>query len=188
MSTWTFVIITGYCHIDSQHGRVPTQVWARTLGSEGGVGRVGPNRMKMWSSMGPPNHIHPKLRNINLHNVKHSLISWNPRERMFVVQYSLFIVTFLSLIPRNLSLMQATKEVNPHPRIAPCVNMWSVFFFSFFSFLCHLLNVGTCVPPHRPERPGGVDHTSVLGDKKHIQIVLASPLCHFVMSHATLFL
>ena len=35
--------------------------------------------------------------------------------------------------------MQTTKEVNPHPRIVPCVNMWIVFFF-----LCHLLNVEAC--------------------------------------------
>ena len=29
--------------------------------------------------------VHPKLHNINLHNVTHSLISQNPTERMFVV-------------------------------------------------------------------------------------------------------
>jgi hypothetical protein len=57
-----------------------------------------------------------------------------------MVQISLLIVTFLSLISRNLSLMETTKEVNPHSCIAPCANMWSVFFFFFF-FLCHLLNV-----------------------------------------------
>jgi hypothetical protein len=56
-----------------------------------------------------------------------------------IVQISLLIVTFLSLISQNLSLMQTTKEVNPYHRIAPRFNMWSVFFF-FFS-LCHLLNV-----------------------------------------------
>ena len=44
------------------------------------------------------NAIHPKLRNINPHNVTHSLISWNPRERMFVVQIPLLTVTFLFLI------------------------------------------------------------------------------------------
>ena len=81
---------------------------------------------------------------INLHNVTHFLISRNPRERMFVVQISLLIVTFLSLISRNLSLMQTTQEVNPHPRIMPCVNMWSVTFLFFF-FLCCLLNVGACI-------------------------------------------
>jgi hypothetical protein len=30
--------------------------------------------------------------------------------------------------------MQATKEVNPHPRIAPYVNIWIVTFFFFFFF------------------------------------------------------
>jgi hypothetical protein len=61
---------------------------------------------------------------------------------MFVVQISFLIVTFLSFISQILSLMQTIKEVNPHPRVAPCVNMWSVFFFFF---LCHLLNVGACI-------------------------------------------
>ena len=61
---------------------------------------------------------------------------------MFVVQIvSLLIVTFLSFISQFLSLMQTTKEVNPNPHIAPCVNMWSVTFF----FLCLLLNVGACI-------------------------------------------
>jgi hypothetical protein len=45
---------------------------------------------------------------------------------MFVVQISLLIVTFMFVISRDLSLMQTIKEVNPHPRIASCVNMWSV--------------------------------------------------------------
>ena len=65
----------------------------------------------------------------------------NPREQTFVVQISLLIVTFLSLILWNLSLMQTTKEVNPHPCIVPCVNMWSVTLLSYFSPLyyeiCH---------------------------------------------------
>jgi hypothetical protein len=87
--------------------------------------------------------LHPKFRTINLHNVTHSSTSRNLREWMFVVQISLFIVTFLSLISRNLSLIQTTKEVNPHPRTAPCVNMWSATFL--FLFLCHLLNVGACI-------------------------------------------
>ena len=52
------------------------------------------------------------------HNVTHSLMSQNPREPMFVVQLSLLIVTFLSLISQILSLMQTTKEVNPHSFIA----------------------------------------------------------------------
>ena len=84
-------------------------------------------------------HIHPKLHNINLHNVTHFLIFQNPRERMFVVQISLLIVKFLSLISWILSLMQITREINPHPLIEPCVNMWSVFFFFFFYATCWML-------------------------------------------------
>ena len=42
-------------------------------------------------------YMHPKLRNANLHNVTHFLRSQNLMERMFVVQISLVIVTFLSL-------------------------------------------------------------------------------------------
>ena len=78
--------------------------------------------------------------------------------------------------------MQTTNEVNPHPRTAPRVNMWSVtFLFSSSSssfFRCHLLNVGACTyPPQCPGRPSGVDHTSV-GDgttnanSLHISLVL----------------
>ena len=91
--------------------------------------------------------IHPKLQNINLHNITHSIISRNPRERMFVVRISLLIVTFLSLISQIMLIKQSTKEVNPHPHIAPCVNMWGVtfLFIFFFLFLCHLLNVGSWI-------------------------------------------
>ena len=41
--------------------------------------------------------LHPKLHNINIRNATYSLISKNPRERMFLVQISLLIVKFLSL-------------------------------------------------------------------------------------------
>ena len=82
----------------------------------------------------------PLTHSINSCNVTHSLISRNLREWMFLVQISLLIVTFLYLISRVLKLMQLTNEINLHPRIAPHVNMWSVFFLFFFSSLCHLLN------------------------------------------------
>ena len=96
---------------------------------------------------------------------------------MFIVQISLPIVTFLSLISRNLSLMQITKEVNPHPHIAPCVNIWSVTFLFLFFVLCHLLNVGTCVCHIAQE--GQVEWTTIsIGDGRknsicpHISSVL----------------
>ena len=92
-------------------------------------------------------HVHSKFRNINPRNITHSLISRNLNEWIFVIQILLLIVTFLSLISQILSLMQTTKEVNPHPHIVPCVNMWTatfLFLFLFF-FLGHLLNVGACV-------------------------------------------
>jgi hypothetical protein len=127
-------------------------------------------------------NIHPKLCNINLHNVTLSSI---PK---LVIQISLLIVTLLSLISQILSLMQTTQEVNPHPRIAPCVNMWSVtFLFLFLFFLCHLLNVGACVWHIAQE--GQVEWTTpayVTG--KQIQIVLTSPLCYSIMSRATMIL
>ena len=74
-----------------------------------------------------------------------SLTLRNPREWMFVVQISLLIVTFLSLTSQNLSFMQTIQGVNPHPHIAPCFNTWSVIFFFFLLFLCHLLNFGACI-------------------------------------------
>ena len=87
-------------------------------------------------------HINPKLRNINLHNITHSLVSRNPRERMFIVQTSLLIVTFLSLLSRISSLMQTTKKANPHSHITPCVNMSRVsppYSYSSSSATCWML-------------------------------------------------
>ena len=74
---------------------------------------------------------------------------------MVVVHISLLIVTFLSLISQNMSVLQTIQEVDPHPRIASCVNMWSVFFF----FLCHFLNVGACVS--HIAREGQVEWTTL---------------------------
>ena len=127
--------------------------------------------------------VHPKLRNINPHNVTHSLIYQYLRERMFVVHISLLIVTFLSLISRNLSLMQTTKEVDPHPCTAPCVNMWSVtyFFFRRYFVECWCMHL-----PHCPGMPSGVDHTSVGDRRTNSKLSSHLPWCHSTMSHATL--
>ena len=103
--------------------------------------------------------LHPKLRNIDSWNVTHSLISQNPREQMFLVQISLLMVTFFSLISRVLPLMQTTIEGKPHPRIVPCVNMWSVFFFFF---ICHLLNCWCMDMSHCLRRPSGFPTVSFI--------------------------
>ena len=74
--------------------------------------------------------------------------------------------------------MQATKEVNRHPRIAPCVNTWSVTLFLSSSLsssayaTCQMLMHAL---PHRPGRPSGMDHTN--RGKRRIS---------FIVSHATL--
>ena len=123
--------------------------------------------------------VHPKLRNTNLHNVTHSLISRNPREQMFVVQISLLIVSFLSLISWILSLIQTTNEVNSHPGIAPCVNMWSVTFFILIHILILLMPLVECWCMHMPHRPGrssGVDHTTPFK---------CCTSCYSIVSHAT---
>jgi hypothetical protein len=78
------------------------------------------------------------------HNVTHSLISQNPTERTFIVQISLLIVTFLSLLSQNLSSMQIKppkKSTQPHCTMRQHVE----FFFFFFFFFYLLLNVGACV-------------------------------------------
>ena len=115
--------------------------------------------------------------NINLPNVTHSLISRNPREWMFIVQISLLIATFLSFISQNLSLMQTTKEVNPHSRVAPCVNMWSVTFLFLTFFLCHLLNVGAYICHITQE-------DQVKWTTPHH--LICCTLCYSIVSHATL--
>jgi hypothetical protein len=82
--------------------------------------------------------------------------------------------------------MQTVKEINLHPRIALCVNMW-IFFFFFFFFFYHLLTVGACVC--NIAREGQVEWITlaqVTGER--IQTVLTSPLWYSIVSYATLIL
>ena len=79
--------------------------------------------------------VHPKLLDVNLQNVTHSLISQNPRERMFLVQFSLLIVTILSLISRTFPIKCKSSKMSSHTlALRAHVNMWIVFFF--FIILC----------------------------------------------------
>ena len=78
--------------------------------------------------------LHPKLRNINFHNVTQSLISQNPREHMFVVQISLLIFTILSLTSQNLSLKGKPTKKSTHTLTLRHVE-------------CHLLVLLRACPP-----------------------------------------
>jgi hypothetical protein len=87
--------------------------------------------------------------------------------------------------------MDTTQEVKPHPRIAPCVNMWSVTFLFLFLFLvfflCHLLNVGACV--RHIAREGQVEWTTLAQvTREQIKIILMFPLCYSIMLHDILIL
>jgi hypothetical protein len=62
-----------------------------------------------------------------------------------------------------------------HPRIASCVNMWSVFFFFYFflfcCWCCHLLNVGACIYATSPGK------AKLSGPHRIIKML------HFVLFH-----
>jgi hypothetical protein len=104
-------------------------------------------------------HIHPKPRNINLHNVTHSLISQNLREWMFVVQVSLLIVTCLSLMFMNF-VMNAN-----HPRSQPTPSHCAMcqYVECHLLILLHLLPMPLvecwCIrPPHHARKPWSGPH------------------------------
>ena len=120
--------------------------------------------------------VHPKLRNINLHNVTHSLISRHPREQMFVVQISLFIVTFPSLISRIFVINANYQRSQSTPlHCAMCQYVECLLLLLLPLVDCRCMHM-----PHRPGRSSGVDHNATP--------LKCCTLYYFIFSHATLVL
>jgi hypothetical protein len=140
----------------------------------------------MISSSKKVTSVHPKLCNINPHNVNHSLISQNPMEQMFVVHISLHVVTFLSLISRIFVINanhQRSQPTPSHCAMYQCVEglllLLLLLLCFFIFFLMPFVECWCMHMPHCLGRPSGVDHTTPLR---------CCTLCYYIVSHATLIL
>ena len=96
--------------------------------------------------------------NINIHINTHSLITRNPRERMFVVQISLLIVMFLSLIPQF--FVTNANHQRSQPTTLHCT-MWRygechllIFIPLFFYATCWMLVQAYATSPGKAKWSG----------------------------------
>ena len=116
---------------------------------------------------------------INHHNITHSLIFRNPRERMFVVQISLFIVKFLPLYHEFCHICKPSKKSTHTLALR---HVWTCGVSPSYSIILLLMPLVECWcmhMRHHPRRPSGVDHTN--GGEKTMN---SNP----IVSHATLIL
>ena len=123
--------------------------------------------------------VHPKLHNINFHNVTHSLISWNPREHMFIVQISPYCHISLSYI---MKFVITSNHQRSQPTPLHCVMCQYVECHLLILILLLLMRLVECWcmhMSHHPGRPSGTDLTTPLK---------CSTLCYSIVSHATLIL
>ena len=120
--------------------------------------------------------VHPKLCNIDLHNITHSLMSRNPRERMFVVQISLLICHMSFPYITNLVMNANHQRSQPTPsHCAMC--QYAECDLLILLLLMPLVECWCMHMPHCLGRPNGVDHTN--GREKRMN-------SNSIVSHATL--
>ena len=125
--------------------------------------------------------IHPKLRNINLHNIIHSLISWNPRGTD--LRSSNLTPYYHISLPCITNFVINANHQRSQPTPSHCAMCQYVechlLILILLLLLMPLVECWCMHMPHRPGRPSGVDHTN--GGERRMN-------SNSIVSHATLIL
>ena len=112
-----------------------------------------------------------RVRNINLLTITPSLISQNPRDRMFTVETPLLVVTFPSYVIWVLTLKQTTKELKPHTHTSWCHHFNNVNFVVFHNITYYTNPLLSRIHVNITQLPN-ITHTLV-----GTSIILRSLLC-----------